>query len=48
MTVPNAGRDGVEVGDRTPTQAESRYGCFLPDLTGLARGLSDGGLPRAL
>lgn len=25
-----------EVGDRTTTQAETRYGCFLPDLTGLA------------
>jgi hypothetical protein len=27
----------LEVGDRTPTRAETRYGCFLPDLTGLAR-----------
>jgi len=25
------------VGDRAPTRAETRYGCFLPDLTGLAR-----------
>jgi hypothetical protein len=33
------------VGDRTTTQAETRYGCFLPDLTGLARGLSTASLP---
>ena len=30
------------------TQAETRYGCFLPDLTGLARGLSAADLPPAL
>jgi hypothetical protein len=30
------------------TQTGTRYGCFLPDLTGLARGLSAAGLPRAL
>src|SRR6266436_8331960 len=28
------------------TQADTRYGCFLPDLTGLARGLSAASLPR--
>src|ERR1700722_2432228 len=27
------------------TQAETRYGCFLPDLTGLARSLSAADLP---
>jgi len=27
------------------TQAATRYGCFLPDLTGLARGLSAADLP---
>src|SRR5207248_7957614 len=27
------------------TQAGTRYGCFLPDLTGLARGLSAADLP---
>ena len=27
------------------TQAETRYGCFLPDLTGLARDLSAANLP---
>ena len=27
------------------TQAETRYGCFLPDLTGLARDLPIAGLP---
>src|SRR5437660_673996 len=27
------------------TQARTRYGCFLPDLTGLARGLSAADLP---
>ncbi len=30
------------------TQAATRYGCFLPDLTGLARGLPAAGLPRPL
>ena len=34
-----------EVGDRTTTQIETRYGCFLPDLTGLARDLSAADLP---
>src|SRR6185312_11387064 len=29
-------------------QAETRYGCFLPDLTGLARDLSIASLPRGL
>jgi len=28
------------------TQAETRYGCFLPDLTGLARDLSAADLPH--
>ena len=27
------------------TQAETRYGCFLPDLTGLARDLPIADLP---
>jgi hypothetical protein len=27
------------------TQAKTRYGCFLPDLTGLARDLSAADLP---
>ncbi len=27
------------------TQAETRYGCFLPDLTGLARDLPTAGYP---
>ena len=27
------------------TQIGARYGCFLPDLTGLARDLSAAGLP---
>src|SRR5271170_1322595 len=35
----------IAVGDRTATQAATRYGCFLPDLTGLARGLPAAGLP---
>ena len=26
-----------EVGDQHATRGETRYGCFLPDLTGLAR-----------
>ena len=30
------------------TQAETRYGCFLPDLTGLARDLSTASLPERL
>ena len=34
-----------EVGDRATTQAGTRYGCFLPDLTGLARGLPAADLP---
>jgi len=34
------------VGDWTTTQAETRYGCFLPDLTGLARDLSIASLPN--
>jgi len=32
--------------DRTATRTETRYGCFLPDLTGLARGSSAAGLPE--
>src|SRR5579862_8854164 len=42
------GLDGAfETGWETErtTQAETRYGCFLPDLTGLARGLSAADLP---
>jgi hypothetical protein len=27
------------------TRAETRYGCFLPDLTGLARDTSTANLP---
>src|SRR5690349_11284976 len=38
----------ARVGDWTLTQIETRYGCFLPDLTGLARNLSTASLPRAL
>ena len=34
-----------KAGDWTTTQAETRYGCFLPDLTGLARDLSIASLP---
>lgn len=34
--------------DWTTTQIETRYGCFLPDLTGLARDLSAASLPAAL
>ena len=30
------------------TQVETRYGCFLPDLTGLARNLSTASLPSAV
>src|SRR5580698_6499469 len=30
-------RSGVKGGDRQTTRSELRYGCFLPDLTGLAR-----------
>src|SRR5688572_15447635 len=36
---------GVEVGGWTTTRAETRYGCFLPDLTGLARRPSIANLP---
>ena len=35
------------MGDWTTTQAETRYGCFLPDLTGLARRPSTANLPQA-
>src|SRR4051812_26817114 len=34
-----------EVGGWTTTRAETRYGCFLPDLTGLARSPSTANLP---
>ena len=37
-------RVGVRETGRT-TQVGTRYGCFLPDLTGLARDLSAAGLP---
>ena len=33
------------VGGWTATRTEARYGCFLPDLTGLARGPSAASLP---
>ncbi len=36
------------VGGWTTTQVETRYGCFLPDLTGLARDLPAANLPGAL
>src|SRR6185312_15173624 len=39
---------GKRVGDWTTTQTETRYGCFLPDLTGLARDLSIASLPTGL
>ncbi len=32
-------------GNRATTQAGTRYGCFLPDLTGLARDLPAADLP---
>src|SRR5256885_17242401 len=34
-----------EVGGWTTTRAQTRYGCFLPDLTGLARRPSIANLP---
>ena len=34
-----------QVEDWTVTQTENRYGCFLPDLTGLATGSSIASLP---
>src|SRR5579864_9007655 len=37
-----------EAGDWTTTQIETRYGCFLPDLTGLARDLPAASLPKSL
>ena len=37
---------GCGVGGRTPTQAVTRCGCFLPDLTGLARRSSAADLPN--
>jgi len=33
------------VGDRTSDPVRTRYGCFLPDLTGLARDPSTGRPP---
>ena len=36
------------MGDWTTTRIESRYGCFLPDLTGLARNPSIASLPSGL
>src|SRR5579863_1704438 len=44
MLPPGRGK----VGGWTTTQAETRYGCFLPDLTGLARDLSTASLPERL
>ncbi len=38
----------TEVGDRYATRSKSRYGCFLPDLTGLARRSSATDLPPTL
>ena len=38
-------RAGSEWETGQTTQAETRYGCFLPDLTGLARSLSAADLP---
>ena len=35
-----------QVGDWRATRIETRYGCFLPDLTGLARDPSATSLPR--
>ena len=37
-----------KVGDRTHDPAETRYGCFLTDLTGLASKPSAAGLPVKL
>src|SRR5579872_3176052 len=42
------GGGSAAVGDRTTTRAETRCGCFLPDLTGLARRPSAADLPRDL
>ena len=36
------------MGGWTTTRAETRYGCFLPDLTGLARRSSIANLPEPL
>ena len=44
----HAGADGGRVGDRTATRMETRYGCFLPDLTGLARHTSAASLPAPI
>ena len=33
------------MGDWSATRTENRYGCFLPDLTGLATGPSAASLP---
>ena len=37
---------GKKVRDWTATRTETRYGCFLPDLTGLARSPSTASLSR--
>src|SRR5689334_11953139 len=42
------GKQEDTVGDWTTTRAETRYGCFLPDLTGLARDPSAASLPTGL
>ncbi len=42
-----ASGEGGKVGDRQTTRAVTRCGCFLPDLTGLARRPSTADLPRA-
>src|SRR5262245_21049128 len=41
-------QESLEVGGWQTTRAETRYGCFLPDLTGLARRPSAANLPKAL
>ncbi len=42
------GADGGTVGARTATRMETRYGCFLPDLPGLARHTSAASLPPSI
>ena len=43
-----ADRAGKKVRDWTATRTKTRYGCFLPDLTGLARSPSTASLSSAL
>ncbi len=45
---PQPGLTGNRVGDWTCDPGEARYGCFLPDLTGLASIPSAASLPQSL